>query len=110
MPAKKDPPDDEDVVITKRLVDDRRKPRTIEHQMTHSPPCSTCEGCQARARQKKHHRGSFEKSDKDRTHIPTMDQVNIMREHHKTLCEAFNKVDAVESALEHSDSNHHSAN
>ena len=29
----------------------------------------------------------------------TMDQVNIMREHHKSLREAFDKVDAVESAL-----------
>ena len=29
----------------------------------------------------------------------TMDQVNIMREHHKTLRESFDKVDAVEAAL-----------
>ena len=29
----------------------------------------------------------------------TMDQVNIMREHHTSLREAFDKVDAVESAL-----------
>ena len=28
-----------------------------------------------------------------------MDQVNIMREHHKSLRDSFDKVDAVESAL-----------
>ena len=59
------------------LIDDRKRARTIEHLMDHQPPCATCEGCQARARQKKHHKGAYEKSDKDRTMIITMDQVNI---------------------------------
>ena len=45
--------------------------------MDHQPPCATCEGCQARARQKKHHKGAYEASENDRSMIITMDQVNI---------------------------------
>lgn len=78
MPARKDrTPEEPDTVITSRLVEDRKRARTIEHLMDHQPPCATCEGCQARARQKKHYKGSYDASEKDRSMIVTMDQVNI---------------------------------
>ena len=72
-----DATDDTDVTITTRLVKDRQRARTIEHLMTHQPPCATCEGCQARARQKKHYKGTFEASPKNRSMIITMDQVTF---------------------------------
>ena len=76
VPRKKQS-DDDGTVIATRLVDDRKRARTIEHLMTHSPPCATCEGCQARARQKKHYKGAFAKSSKDRSMIITMDQLTV---------------------------------
>ena len=45
--------------------------------MTHTPPCATCEGCQARVRQTKHFMGSFEASLKDHSVIITIDQVTV---------------------------------
>ena len=78
MPSrKKHTPEDTDVTITTRLVKDRMRARSIEHLMTHQPPCATCEGCQARARQSKHHKGAFDASPKDRSMIITLDQVTI---------------------------------
>ena len=64
LPARKPQPDEDDTVISKRFVDDRQRARTLEHLMTHSPPCATCEGCQARSRQKKHYKGALESIDK----------------------------------------------
>ena len=70
-------PDDDGTVITNRLIEDRVRARSLDHLMCHSPPCATCEGCQARARAKKHHKGSVEASPKDRTMIITMDQLSV---------------------------------
>ena len=70
-------PDDDGTIITKRLIDDRARARSIEHLLCHNPPCATCEGCQARSRQKKHHTGAYEASPKDRRMIITMDQLTI---------------------------------
>ena len=55
-------PDEDGTVITKRLIDDRTRARSIDHLLCHNPPCATCEGCQARSRQKKHHKGAYEAS------------------------------------------------
>ena len=70
-------PDDDGTVITNRLIEDRVRARSLEHLMCHSPPCATCEGCQARARAKKHHKGSVEASPKDRSMIVIMDQLSV---------------------------------
>ena len=78
MPARKDrTPEKPGTIITTRLIEDRKRARAIEHLMDHQPPYATCEGCQARARQKKHHKGSYDASEKDRSMIITMYQVNI---------------------------------
>ena len=79
-PARKDnTPEEPGAIITSRLIEDRKRARTIEHRMDHQPPFATCEGCQARARQKKHHKGAYEASEKDRSMIITMDQVNTFK-------------------------------
>ena len=70
-------PDDDGTVITNRLVEDRVRARSLDHLMCHSPPCATCEGCQARARARKHFKGAVEASPKDRTMIITMDQLSV---------------------------------
>ena len=64
-PVARAPSQDEDgTVIAKRPINDRTRARSIEHLLCHNPPCATCEGCQARSRQKKHHNGAFEASPK----------------------------------------------
>ena len=70
-------PDEDGTVITKRLITDRTRARSIDHLLCHNRPCATCEGCQARSRQKKHHKGAFEASPKDRTMIIAMDQLTV---------------------------------
>ena len=76
LPAKKGFADEEGVVITVRLIEDRKRAKSIEHLMCHQPPCATCE-CQAKARDKKHHKGAFEASPKDRSMVITMDQLSV---------------------------------
>ena len=77
-PSKKDePPDQEGAVITACFIEDRKRARSIEHLMNHSPPCATCEGCQAKAREKKHLKGSFDASPVDHSRVLTMEQVSI---------------------------------
>ena len=44
---------EEGVEISTRLLKDRLRARSLRHLMTHQPPCKTCEGCMAKARQKR---------------------------------------------------------
>ena len=86
MPANEE---EDDVTISRSLMRDRKRARTIKHCMTHSPPCRTCEGCLAKARQKKHCKGTFDRGSTENAKTITMDQVAIHDLEHTTRYGGF---------------------
>ena len=58
-------------------ITQRQKARSKMHLMSHNEFVEDCVGCQAKARNKKHFKGAFDRSDERHEHTVTMDQVSL---------------------------------
>ena len=63
------------------LIKERMMAESVEHLMTHTPACPrTCEGCMAKARNKKHYKDAFKKTKDEKRGTITMDQLTVKDE------------------------------
>ena len=64
-------------VVGDALDQERLRARSRQHLLNHTPACDSCDGCIAKARNKGHFRGAFERDSGNYIDTFSMDQVTM---------------------------------
>ncbi len=63
--------------VKSKFIREQMRARGLDHLLDHTPYCSSCEGCLAKSRAKKHFKGAFQRSDDKHKMMVTMDQLTL---------------------------------